>query len=186
MTNEQYEKLVELVNSIEFIDKELIDTNKFIAKFHKIFSKDYELPNELPIYPWTNMPGVRDNGTSSAPLYEPIKIMYDGPPKYAPFYGINYFDNSNKTNGVDKMKFKVSDDSSGATRIDYHGITTSKNEIHTISDDNIYSASKTPLEILRKMETQWGEAPREVCCEDPEATLRSVYTDPKNLVTDDA
>lgn len=40
----------------------------------------------------------------------------------------------------------------------------------TVSDDNTCSAPKTP---------------KEVRCEDQEATLRSVYSDPRNLDTDD-
>ena len=179
MTNEQYEKLVELVNSIQSIDKELIDTNMFIAKFHKIFSKDYEAPTT---YPWTNIPGVRDIETPKTPFYDPLKIiydgtgtgdpkimydgpgtgdnkiMYDGPPEYASFYGIKY----DKTHGVDEMKFTVSDDNT-------HSIHKASREF-TVSDDNTHSIHK---------------ASREVCCEDPETSFRSIYTDPRNLVTDD-
>jgi hypothetical protein len=172
MTNEQYEKLVELVDSIEFIDKELIDTNKFIAKFYKIFSKDYEAPT---IYPWTNTPGVRDIETPKTPFYDPIKIMYygtgtgdpkimydgpgtgdnkvmyDGPPEYAPFYGINYFDTSDKTNGVDGMKITVNDDN---THSNTYRNTKSTNEVQCVED-----------------------------VDDQEPTLQSKYTDPKNLDT---
>ena len=153
MTNEQYEKLVELVNSIQSVDKELIDTNMFIAKFHKIFSKDYEAPIT---YPWTNKPGVRDIETPRTPFYpfhDPMQIIYDSAPEHNPNsdkhkidipeeYKFTKFD---KTNGVDKMEF-------------------------TVSDDNTHSIHKTP---------------REVCCEDPETSFRSIYTDPRNLDTTD-
>lgn len=116
MTNEQYEKLVELVDSIEFIDKEIIDTNKFIAKFHKIFSKDYEAPTIYP-YPWTNIPGVRDIEISRTPLYEPIQITY---------YNTGVGD---KTNGVDGMKFTVSDDN---THSNTYPNTKSTNEVQSV------------------------------------------------------
>lgn len=167
MTDKQYEKLVELVDSIEFIDKELIDTNKFIAKFHKIFSKDYEVPSTCP---WAEKTGIRDIEISKTPFYDPIKIiydgtgtgdpkimydgpgtgdnkvMYDGLPEYAPFYGIKY----DKTHGVDEMKF-------------------------TVSDDNTHSNTYRNTKSTNEMQ----------CVEyvDQEATLQSKYTDPKKLDT---
>ena len=159
MTNEQYEKLVELVDSIEFIDKELIDTNKFIAKFHKIFSKDYEAPTIY--YPWTNKPGVRDIGKSSAPyypFYEPIQISYDSSLEHNPNFGKCTIDipeeykfiNFDKTNGVDGMKF-------------------------TVSDDNTHSNTYRDTKFTNEMQC--------VECVDQETTLQSKYTDPKNLDT---
>ena len=108
MTQKQYDELVKLMDSIEFIDKELINDNKFITKINEIL-------NINPIFnPYQLYPNGGDKRQCPEP-YELLEIRYDGTDdKYDP-YKIN-IPKEYKFTGVDKMKF-VTKDESVATHI---------------------------------------------------------------------
>ena len=102
MTQKQYDELVKLMDSIEFIDKELINDNKFITKINEILNINPIL-NPYPLYP-----NGGDKRQCPEPYESPV-IRYDGVDnKYDP-YKIN-IPEEYKFTGVDKMKYVTKDE----------------------------------------------------------------------------
>lgn len=111
MTNESYEKLKQLIESIENVDKSLISTRELSKSIHSILMSN-------PDY------GVFDGVERVIPIGTPIHYDEFIPPLKKQFEDLNKF----KFTGVNETPIVFAKDSSAAPFLDNISITSSINE----------------------------------------------------------